>query len=259
MKKSERLNKNDRQERILAELRAGPTVRVSELAEAFGVTTETVRRDMDELTRRGLVDRTYGGAATRAMAAEPAMRERDLLSVPERERIARAAVTFVEPGDVLMIDNGSTTAHFARRLASEGSRLTVITNSYTVATACGRNKTIRVVVCPGEFHPDEGGVYGEDTLAFIRRFRADKAIIGAGGLTPEGVTDVDSGACWVKRTMIERTESRFLLLDSGKYNAKLLEVVCPLSDINQLISDKEPVGKLRESIIKAGVKVLNAD
>jgi DeoR/GlpR family transcriptional regulator of sugar metabolism len=249
------LKKNERQERILAELRARPTVRVSTLADEFGVTTETIRRDMDELTGRGLVDRMYGGAATRTMATEPVLSERDTLRVAERVQIARTAMALINSGDVLMIDNGSTTAHFARRLAADGVRLTVITNSFAVASVCARNKTIRVLMCPGEYNNEEVGVYGPETMAFLRRFNAGKAIIGAGGLTIQGITDADPNAGWVKRTMLERAEQGILLLDSDKFEVKNFDIVCPLTEINDLVTDADPGKKLREAIKKAGMKL----
>src|SRR4051794_25701483 len=98
--------KSARQQRILAELVASPTVRISHLADAFGVSAETVRRDIDELTRRGLVDRTYGGAAVRHVGLQPAVGERDRIAVEERAGIGRAAADMVKPGAVLMIDSG---------------------------------------------------------------------------------------------------------------------------------------------------------
>ncbi len=87
-----RLKRSERFERIIGELRVSPTVRISELAATFGVSAETVRRDIDELSRRGLVDRTYGGAAAQALAHEPAVNERYRFHIEERTRLgARAA------------------------------------------------------------------------------------------------------------------------------------------------------------------------
>ena len=83
----QRLKRNERFARIIDELRLSPTVRISELAETFGVSAETVRRDIDELSRQGLVDRTYGGAAAHALAHEPAVNERYRLHVEERTRL----------------------------------------------------------------------------------------------------------------------------------------------------------------------------
>ena len=112
------LKKAERHQRILSELRVSPTVRISKLAEAFGVTTEAVRRDVDELSQKGLVDRTYGGATVTLMGSEPTIDLRASVHQEERERIARQAVSLVEGDEVLMIDAGSTTTQFATRLAA---------------------------------------------------------------------------------------------------------------------------------------------
>src|SRR5262245_14666762 len=138
----QRLKKHDRRERILGELRANPTVRIAELSKAFGVTGETVRRDLDSLSEDGLVSRTYGGAAVTSLAQEPGLDERHQTLVEERARIARRAVELVAPGDVLMIDSGATTAHFVRRLTADLRDITVITNSLGDAAVLGQNPSI---------------------------------------------------------------------------------------------------------------------
>ena len=250
---SDRLSRSERFERIVAELRASATVRISALADAFGVSTETVRRDIDELSRRGLVDRTYGGAAARAMAREPAVNERHRLLVEERSRIGATAAALVEPGDVLMIDSGSTTTHFARRLAATGSGLTVLTNCIAVALVLSQNPGVRVIVCPGDYDPREGGTFGAETAAFLRGFHADKVFMGASGLTAEGPVEANSAANWVKRAMIERAERHLLLVDKTKFGARSLERVCPLSNIDDVVADAAPGRALREALADAGV------
>ena len=110
-------------------------------------------------------------------------------------------------------------------------------------------------MCPGDYNPDEGGVYGTETVDFLSRYNAGKAIISAGGLTPDGITDADTAACRVKRAMIERSNRRILLLDSGKFGVKHLETVCRLNSINDLVTDAKPDAVLRKAIEKAGVKM----
>jgi DeoR/GlpR family transcriptional regulator of sugar metabolism len=122
-----RPRKRERQERILAELHADPAVRIGALAQTFAVSSETVRRDLDELIRDGRVNRTYGGAALPPMGVEPSLNERYRRLVAERARIGRLAATLVAPGEVPMIDAGSTTAH-RRRLAAELGDPTVVIN-----------------------------------------------------------------------------------------------------------------------------------
>jgi DeoR/GlpR family transcriptional regulator of sugar metabolism len=101
-----------------------------------------------------------------------------------------------------------------------------------------------VILCPGDYVLREGGVYGPDTVEFIRRFKANKAFIGAGGVTAEGVTDADSLSCSVKRAMMERSDRTVLLVDSSKYDLVQFERVSPLSGIDQLVCDTAPPKRL---------------
>ncbi|HEX9771705.1 MAG TPA: DeoR/GlpR family DNA-binding transcription regulator [Kiloniellales bacterium] len=247
--------KHTRHERIIALLRANPAVRVADLAREFGVSTETVRRDLDELSRVGAVNRTYGGAARSSMGHEAAVNERLQEHVGERERIAQRASTLVESGDLVMIDGGSTTIHFARQLAAQSCRVTALTNSLGVAAALGRDPSSKVVLCPGDYHPSEGIVTGPETIAFLERFFVDKAFIGASGLTEAGPSEVHSSAAWVKRRMLRQAKRCYLLLDSSKFNVLRHELVCPLGEISELITDRRPSGALRAALTKAAVKI----
>jgi DeoR/GlpR family transcriptional regulator of sugar metabolism len=250
-----RPRRDDRFARIMAALRVGSSVRIADLAARFGVSTETVRRDLDALSRQGLVDRTYGGATPAISIHEPAVDERAYERVAERRRIGAYAAALIEDGDVLMIDSGSTTVHFARRLAAAAPRVTVLTNCLGVALALGPLTEMRVVLCPGDYRVQEGGVFGPETAAFLQRFRATKAIIGASGLTAEGPVELNSPATWVKRMMIERSARRFLLIDESKLDAPFIETVCPLDRIDDLVTSAPPPAALRVALDTAGVAV----
>ena len=252
---TQRTGKQERQRRIVAELQANPTVRISTLAEEFAVSTETVRRDIDELSDQGLVSRTYGGAAATSMSLEPTLDERAAALVAERESIARRAVALLQPGEVVMVDSGSTTVHFARRLAVQGTPTTVITNAIGVVTALGASEAARVLVCPGTFVPREQGIYGSEAIDFLDRYHADRAVLSASGLTRQGVTDADSEAAWIKRKMIERAERRTMLVDHSKFDLRALAVVCPLEALDELITDRPPPTDLAEALRQAGVTV----
>ncbi len=244
-----------RQKLIVAELGLSPAVRTSALARRLGVSAETVRRDIEELTRRGLVSRTYGGAAGPQLGLQPEFQDRNTRAVEERDAIARAAVELVKPGDVLMIDSGSTTARFAHVLAQIAQRITVITNSFAVANSLAQQSDVRVLFCPGDFSSRERGVYGSETCAFLQRFNADIAFIGASGLTVEGPTDVETQACWVKRTMLERAERSVLLLDGAKFNRRHLELVCPLDRLTDVVTDRFPDNALASKLSAGGVSI----
>jgi len=224
-----------------------------DIARAFGVSTETVRRDLDALSDGGLVSRTYGGAALPATGVEPSLAERQRELTRERERIAARAFELLAPREVVMLDCGSTTWHFARRLAIEPLPLTVVTNSLGIASTLAANPAIRVVVCPGDYAASEGGTFGPETLAFLRRFLADKAVIGAGGLTADGPTEVHSGAAWVKRVMLERAHRGILLVDHSKFGQARHEIICALAGLDDLVIDAPPPRALAEALAKAEV------
>lgn len=251
----ERLSKKERQELILAQLRSNLAVRISSLAEQFGVTTETVRRDIDELTQKGFVNRTYGGAAAISLAAEPGVLQREQANVAECSRIARHAIPLIKPDDVLMIDCGSTTNHFARALAAQPMRLTILTNGIRVAQSLSNVPGFRILLCPGTYDASEHGVFGNEATDFLQRYHANKAIIGAGGLGEHGVTDANSAACWLKRAMIEQAETSLLLMDRSKFDLRLFEVVCPLEDIDELVVDADPSPPIRRALAAAKVRL----
>jgi len=255
MPASPRLSKKSRQERILAELRVAATLRISDLADALGVSSETIRRDLEELDQGGLINRTYGGAVARPFGFEPAWNERFGSMTDERQRIAALAVGFVQPRDVLMIDAGSTTVHFAQRLAAEAKDLTVITNCFAVAMALSTNATIAVIACPGHYDSHEGSVSGPDTIGFLGRFNANHCVIGASGLTSEGPNDAHSSAAAVKRAMLSRCQQHILLVDHSKFDRANLEVICPLSQIHRLVADAAPPRELAKALRDADVKL----
>ena len=253
-------DKAERHTSILAALATDPTVRISALAADFGVSAETVRRDIEELSRQGAVRRTYGGASVVQAALQPELSSRERMAVAERARIGAAAAAMVEPGDVIMLDAGSTTAHFARALAARRIDATVLTNSLTAAAelAAAPEPGLRVLLCPGEVSAAERGVYGSETEGFLRRFNADVAVIGASGLTEEGPCEALSRAAWVKRAMLSRAPRRMLLADSGKFGRGLMECICPLGELTDLVTEAEPPGGLWAALERAGTAVTMA-
>ncbi|MEA3252371.1 MAG: DeoR/GlpR family DNA-binding transcription regulator [Pseudomonadota bacterium] len=249
-----RLQKDERRARILDALRYTPHLRIASLAQQFEVTTETVRRDLDALSEMGLVDRAHGGAVARPMGIQPSISEREQSTVDERRRIAVAAAGLVSPGQVVMIDAGSTTTQLAWQLGAIGEGLTVITNSYPVASALAAG-SLRSILCPGDFNGREGGVFGQDTSEFLSRFHGNVAFIGASGIAADGISDVNREATWVKRVMLARCERVYLLADHTKFNVRVLEVVAPLDHLDGIVTDQAPQGPLAEQLRKAEVEV----
>ncbi|MBO0662573.1 DeoR/GlpR family DNA-binding transcription regulator [Jiella sp. MQZ9-1] len=249
-----RVSKSNRQSQILAELNVSPSLRIAELAERLNVSTETIRRDLDELNRQGQLSRTYGGAI-RALGTEPSVAERHALLVPERERIARRAMPLLASANVIMIGSGSTTVHVARRLAVERTNITVITHSFGVATVLALNPTISTLIAPGAYHGTEGATVGVHTVSFLDTFFADAAVLGASGLTEEGPTDalLDAGA--VYSAMLARSARSVVVADHSKFDRVFPARYGAWKQIDALVSDTAPAGQLKAAMDRHRVTV----
>lgn len=256
---SKKFSKQERQQRIVAAIAANAAVGISTLAEALDVTKQTIRRDLDELSANGLINRTYGGGAIRPVGLEPGFIERSHVSAREREVIARLAAGLLSDGEVIMLGAGVTTHYLARELALRSKRQQVLTNNINAVSVLATNSNIRVIIAPGDYEAKEGCVSGEETLAFLDKFRADVAIIGASGVYREGVCEVNSGIAWVDRTMLKRARRHILLVLSAKMDLSNLELVCPLDQIDILVTDSTPVGELLEALQAAGVEVVTPE
>ena len=243
-----------RQSKILAELERTPSLRVAELAHKLGVSTETVRRDLDELTGQGLLNRTYGGAI-RPRATEPPVYERHALFKAERQAIAKAALGIVKDGKVLIIGSGSTTVHLAHRIAAEMKDITAIAHSFGVASALAANPTIKVLMLPGEYHAGEGTMLGPNTVGFLNNFCADYAILGASGLASDGPTDalLESGA--VYSAMMARAAKTIVVADHSKFGQIFPACYAPWRQVDHLVTDQPPESALRGALNRNGVAI----
>jgi len=249
-----RPTKAARQAEILAELGRGPSLRVAELAGRLAVSTETIRRDLDELTHRGLIDRTYGGAV-RPLAAEPSLDQRHRILVAERQAIARAAADLVRPGSHVMIGSGATTLHVARRIAAVHRDLTVITHSFGVAAALAANPTIAVLVAPGGYHGGEAATLGAHAVAFLAGFAADVAILGASGLAADGPADALIESAAVYAAMVVRAAEVMVVADHAKFDRRFPARYAAWPQVARLVTDRAPEGALAAALAEAGVAV----
>lgn len=243
-----------RQQKILEELEAIPTLRIAEMARSHEVSTETIRRDLDELTSKGLLNRTYGGAV-RAMNTEPTVTERHQLYTAERERIARETVEHIKDAKLLMIGSGATTVHIARRIACDLSNITVITHSFGVATVLSMNPTLRVIVAPGDYLASEGAMTGSQTLLFLRQFTADYAILGASGLSAGGPSEALIECGTVYHAMQQQASKTVVVADHSKFELVFPYNYSGWSRINTLITDHLPPEPLVHTLNKDHVQL----
>lgn len=246
--------KTRRQDEIIKLLRYVPSIRVNEMAEELHVTAETIRRDLDEMNEKGLLERTHGGAILH-MKQEPGLNIRHNMLVREREQIARYTVREIKGAKHLMIGSGATTVHIARRIASDLKNITAIVHSFGVASELSHNPTIDVIMAPGQYDSGEGANHGAYTLDFLENFWVDYAIVGASGLDPEGPCEAQIGAGAVYSRMISRAFRSIIAADKSKYGMKFPSRFAQWKDIDMLIIDEPPTSDLKINLARQGVTV----
>ncbi|MGR3377317.1 DeoR/GlpR family DNA-binding transcription regulator [Salipiger abyssi] len=244
--------KDRRQKAILDQLSINPTLRVGRLSDLLEVTTETIRRDLEELAAEGLISRTYGGAMLR-QPAEPSLSQRHTELVEERAAIGRAAAPLLSGARVLMLGSGATTTQLAKRIAFEMSDLTVIAHSVSVAAALAMNPTIQVVMAPGIYHPGEGALHGAQTVRFLSDYSADWSVTGASAISPLGPSDALMEAGDVYATMLRQSARHMVLADHSKFDRMATARYADWGEIDVLVSDERPQGPLQRALKAGGV------
>jgi DeoR family transcriptional regulator, glycerol-3-phosphate regulon repressor len=248
-----------RREAILELAKERSELSVEEIARRFGVSRETVRRDLTLLQSRGLLRRVHGGAMPAQTAWEAAFRERLVSNADGKRRIARIAAALFRENDTLMIDTGSTTAAFAAELAA-APRLTVITNCLSVASRlAGGASQHRVYVIGGEFRAESQQTLGSACLEQISRYRADHAVMSCGGIDPAGgLMDFDFEEAMVARAMISQSQRLTVIVDQSKFDRVAMAKVCDLGAVDRLVTDAAPPPHLLEAIEASDVELIVA-
>lgn len=247
--------KTKRHESILRALEANPSIRVNELADELGVSSETVRRDLTELDNTGRITRTYGGAV-RTKTFEPALAERLKLHIGARELIARLAVERVGDANSLFIGGGATMLHFARALRQINRRLTVLTPAFSIATELSTNPLIEVMALPGIVEPKEGVVIGGETLKCIAQFRTPLAVVGASGVDANGVSEALLNVAQVYSAMVNNADETLVLADNSKFDTRSLQQIMALQENMCLITEKKPSRAMQAVIRQSGAELI---
>jgi DeoR family fructose operon transcriptional repressor len=249
----------ERRLQIVDQVRARPLVRADELARRFGVSIETVRRDLDALQRDGLVRRVYGGATGIVPhTLEASFDQREGLHVEAKRSIARLAASLVEPTDVLVLDVGTTVAELARVLPADYHGR-VLTSSLLVAAELSRRQGVGVEVAGGRLRGGDLACSGAHTDAFFAGWFADKAFLGSGGVHPEaGLTDYHPDEVSTRQVMLAHAAELYVLADSSKLGQVALRKVCDLDRLTAVITDDQAHPSIARQLEAKGVSLLVA-
>ena len=235
-------------------------VRVSDLASALGVSEETVRRDLEALERAGVAQRTYGGAvSTQPLLPELPFARRQTERQESKQRIARAALRLVRPGDNVGMD-ASTTVLYMAMAWPEGLHATVLTNSIPIAMELAKHPEV-TVVCPGGIvRPAAWSFVGPLAEQTIATYRLDVAFMSCRGLSLErGPTESNELEVQVKRRLAQVADRLVILADSSKLGASGFVSIVDISAVHALITDAEADPAYLERLRQRGIEVIVAE
>jgi DeoR family glycerol-3-phosphate regulon repressor len=251
---------NPRQLELIGEVQRQGSASVEALAERFGVTLQTVRRDVRLLTQAGLLSRFHGGVRAPSSTTENvAYRQRQKLNDDAKRRIARAVAAAVPDGSSLIINIGTTTEAIARELLGHKG-LRVITNNLNVAAILADNSDCEVIVAGGVVRSRDRGIVGEVTVDFIRQFKVDIALIGISGIEDDGtLRDFDYREVEVARAIIDHAREVWLAADHSKFNRLAMVELGRLDQIDILFTDLPPPEPFPTMIAEARVQLVTCE
>ncbi len=251
---------NQRRDKILELIREDGHAKVMDLSRIFKVTEVTIRQDLERLEKEGFITREHGGAYLKDIDLNVrnfSLQNQENLA--EKQAIALKAIEYINDGDIIILDSGSTTTEIAR-LVTGYRNLTVITNALNIALILGAQAGINVIVTGGEFKAPTLSLTGQKAADFFQNLHVDKLFLATAGialksgLTYPGISDI----C-VKRAMIESANEIYLVADSSKIGRNSLASLGALSLINYLITDSKVKSEDIEWLKNYDVKFIIAE
>ena len=234
---------------------------VSEVAASYGVTTETVRRDLAQLERAGLLRRVHGGAVSTAVrtVVEPGLSDRDSASTHQKDRIAVAALALLpHNGGSLLLDAGTTTARLAQLLPAD-RRLSIVTHAVPIAARLAGAPGITLHVVGGQVRGTTQAAVGTDAVRAFSDLRADVAFVGTNALTAtHGLSTPNAEEAAVKRALVAAGRTVVVLADSSKLGREALVRFATIDQVDVLITDDGISEGDVHALEAAGVEVVTA-
>jgi len=236
--KLENLMANQRRDKILELLREDGSAKVSNLSRLFKVTEVTIRQDLERLEKDGQIVREHGGAYLKNV--EDQVKNFSLThteNMVKKELIADKCLEYIEMGDTIILDSGTTTTEIAKKLKGM-KNLTVITNALNIAIMLGAEPGIEVIVTGGEFKPPTLSLTGQKAADFFKGLNVQKLFLATAGISLKaGLTYPSISDIVVKKAMIDAADITYLVADSSKIGKSALASLGALSLIDYIITD----------------------
>ncbi len=247
----------ERRKRLLEIVRTQRFASLPELVEQLKVSESTVRRDLDYLEKQGVTRRIHGGVLYAGGSPKlPHFDGRQVAEWDEKRAIAALAVELIEDGDAILLDGGSTTYEVARLLV--GRPVHVVTTSLPVANLFASDSRSDLILIGGNICPRTGVAQGPYANRMLGTVHVRKTILSTAGIGDDGCYNNNLLLVETEQAMMRAADSVIVVADSTKLGRQSLGHVCPLNEIDYLITDEGIDDPWRERIEKAGVRLLVA-
>ena len=229
---------------------------IEDIINLLKISKSTVRRDLIDLERKGLIIRTRGGALKKKyFKYEFSLNEKKDLNLNKKKKIACIARRFINEGDIIYISGGTTTLELAKILFNI-KNLVVFTNAINILLELVNNSDIRIKLIGGDFRGKTFFMVGQDAISYLDRYNFDKAFIGVNGVSNEGFTTPNELEAIVDGKVIKKSKEVFILTDESKIGAIAFSTICKIKDVNFIITNKQFNSSLGKDIQKNGVKII---
>ncbi len=246
-----------RKQAILAALKRDGQVIAKTLSERFGVSEDTVRRDLRELAAEGLLQRVHGGALP-ASPATADLAQRQQIGMAAKTAIARRAAELIQPGQVVILDGGTTMVQLARQLPP-ALRATVVTHSPSVAVELAGHAGVEVVLIGGRLFKHSMVAVGAAAIEAIGHVRADLYFMGVTGVHPQaGLSTGDLEEAYVKRALAARAAEVIVPASAEKLHAASAYVIAEATAAHTLVVERDTPEALIAPLAALGIGVLRA-
>ena len=246
-----------RQSRIEEYLQKVEFASLDELSEHVDASQSTVRRDLTILETKGTVRRTHGGARiVTPRSDEFTFSARDTHQLAEKQAIGLACAELIKPNQTVIIDAGTTVYHVARHLESKTPQ--IVTNSLPVANLFASANKLEVVVSGGVIYPRLGVLVGPLAVEAFSKIHADVAIMSAGGITPEGITNSHGLLIEIQRAMIHAAQRVIFCFDHTKLGRQSVSSLCDLQSIDTVVTDAAAPAEIVDGLRRAQIEVVIA-
>jgi DeoR family transcriptional regulator of aga operon len=256
-----RRDTSSRRERIVALLREHNSVQIPALADMFGVSTQTLRKDLNFLDAKGVCTRSPGGALLRLGALSPIEEAVDVKRrrfADEKVRIGRAAAALIGAGESVLLDSGTTTLQVARHLNSADA-LVVVTNDVGIMNELAAREAVQLVFLGGTLRRKNLSFYGTQTERALEGLHVDKLFLAADGFhTEKGITTHYEPEALLNRLMCRAASEIILVADSSKFGRICLHKILEPQGIARVVTDAGIASDTRDELARIGVEVIIA-